>query len=253
MKTKDFYNVPDEKRWGREVLPQYNEIFSQLLSLYVQESSIVVELGCGKGFFKNCHPNYIGIDLSYTVLKKYFYQKKCIQADIERIPLKDGKVSFVFSIATLEHLPNPENCLKEIHRILAPGGIIFLHPAWFCRAWACEGLPIKRYNELNWRNKLNKMTIPIRENLFLRGINSVCRRIFWEIRYTINPSPISFRYRKLNPRLQEYIYPDCDAFVSMDPHMVIMYFLSRGYQCLSNSSFFSRIFVRHTPVILRKR
>jgi len=162
MKSKDFYNIFDETRWGRESLPQYEDLLSQLIESYVKDSDIVVELGCGKGALKQCHPKYIGVDISYVALKKYLDGKMRIQADIERIPVKSSFASLVFSIVTLEHVPSPENCLTEIDRILRPGGIAVLAPAWFCRPWAAKGLPVKKYSELGVLDK--KISYPFEKS-----------------------------------------------------------------------------------------
>jgi ubiquinone/menaquinone biosynthesis C-methylase UbiE len=89
-----------------------------------------------------------------------------IQADIENLPVASGSVDFALSVSTLEHVPHPEYVLAEIHRILKPGGVVFLAPAWFCRPWAAKGLAIRRYRELGLADKLRKALIPLRNNLF---------------------------------------------------------------------------------------
>ena len=51
---------------------------------------------------------------------------------------------------------------------------------------------------------------------------------------------------------REYIYTNRDAFSSMDPHMVLMYYRSWGYEIISAKNFWDRILVRHVPVIVKK-
>lgn len=53
------------------------------------------------------------------------YQNVDIICDIENIPFKDNSVDYIINIAVLEHVPNPQKVIAEIHRILKPGGKIY--------------------------------------------------------------------------------------------------------------------------------
>lgn len=77
-------------------------------------------------------------------------------------------------------------------------------------------------------------------------------RILREFFYLFKKKPLKFKYKRLSPNLEEYIYTDGDAFVSMDPHMMALYFYSRGYYVISTPNFLKRIFIRSNPVIVKK-
>lgn len=250
----EFYNINDEKRFGRDDLSIYVPIIRNLIHSQGLDSNkdIIVELGCGRGALKNISHKYIGIDISFQALKNYLSDKSCLQADIQCLPFKDRSIPFIFSIAALEHLPFPEECLAEIDRVLKPGGIAFLHPAWFCRSWAASGLEIKKYNQLKFKDKIAKVTIPIRNSLLFRGIFIIPQRLFRELRYGFKREPLVFEYKRLNPNLQEYISSDSDAFAAIDPHSLILYFLSRKYQILNVRGLLRRIFFMRHPVIVKK-
>jgi SAM-dependent methyltransferase len=47
-----------------------------------------------------------------------------IQGD--RLPFADGEIDALYCISVLEHIPNPEQTLSEISRILKPGGLFIL-------------------------------------------------------------------------------------------------------------------------------
>jgi SAM-dependent methyltransferase len=47
-------------------------------------------------------------------------------ADIQSIPFASGAFDAVFSCETIEHIPSPAQGLKELWRILRPGGRLFL-------------------------------------------------------------------------------------------------------------------------------
>ncbi|MFC2172383.1 methyltransferase domain-containing protein [Acidobacteriota bacterium] len=47
-------------------------------------------------------------------------------ADTRQIPFRDGTVDAIYSMGTVEHFENPTVALKEMHRILKPGGRLIL-------------------------------------------------------------------------------------------------------------------------------
>jgi len=254
-KARRFYNAGDENRWGRESLPEFEEQVDEWLRWSnVDHTGVVAELGCGRAAFHYLAERYcyIGLDISFEVLSRYMAPRNAIQADIENLPVASGSVDFALSVATLEHVPHPEYALAEIHRILKPGGVVFLAPAWFCRPWAANGLGIRGYRELGLADKLRKALIPLRNNLLWRSAFVIPRRLFREIQFSWPSGLWRFRYTRLNPNLTEYIYTDCDAFSSLDPHEAVLLFLRWGYEVPSASSFFRRLFLRHVPVVVRK-
>ena len=48
-----------------------------------------------------------------------------IKASADSIPVADESVDFIYSMFSLEHFVNTEDCINEIHRILKKGGIFY--------------------------------------------------------------------------------------------------------------------------------
>lgn len=91
-----------------------------------------LDLGCGNGIFAQTifqDKLDFGLDISKEIVesaKKNRAYYKYIVADAHNIPLPNQSVQTVFSNSVFEHIPNLQEVLSEISRILKPGGqVIF--------------------------------------------------------------------------------------------------------------------------------
>jgi SAM-dependent methyltransferase len=208
-----------------------------------------LEVGCGRGFFQDLVEDYTGVDLSDSVrqnLHKPFYQTSATE-----LPFGNDEFDAIWSVYTLEHIPEPEKALTEMRRVLKPGGLIFLKPAWQCRPWAASGFSVRPYKDFDLRGKLVKASIPIRNSILFRSLYVFPRRIVRSFVYVRGKAHTKFAYKQLNPNYDHYWQPDSDAVNSMDPYEAVLWFISRGDTCLSYTNFLSRFFVKTGAVIFR--
>ena len=245
--ARRFYDADDPARWGRPEMPEEHSVTAALIARE-SVSGPSLELGCGMCSLSGVAPRYVGLDLAFRALTTCTAPRIC--GDMEQLPIADRSVGFVFSWAALEHVPQPERVLEEIARVLRPGGLLLLAPAWHCRPWAAEGLEFRPYAALTATQKIRKSLIPFRNNVLWRALFELPRRVIREIE-SLFRTP-AFRYRRLQPNLTEYIGTDCDAFTSMDPHAAIVWFATRGWEVVSHPTRRSRLFSRHEPVVVRK-
>lgn len=49
-----------------------------------------------------------------------------VVADVHNLPWKDNTVDAIVAESLFEHLPDPAHALEEIHRVLRPGGILYV-------------------------------------------------------------------------------------------------------------------------------
>lgn len=104
----------------------------RLVQKFIPKGGLLLDVGCGKGFFvKDCADNGLdaqGIDLSESGVQ-YAAQTLGVKATCGSLhDMKEGLGLFdaVTFWATIEHLPDPKEMLKDISSVLKPGGYLFL-------------------------------------------------------------------------------------------------------------------------------
>lgn len=257
LKIRDFYEGVHKKTIVStvEILPPEKRHWAKnldLLKSYLAKAKRPAELGAGECLLKEVHPRYIGLDISRTALKQ---APNClrIQCDLQALPLRRYSIDMFFSIATLEHIPNPEKVLEELDRVLEPGGVLWFDDAWFCRPWAASGITIKPFSECRGFEKLVKLSIPIRELRFFRALYIIPKRFLRDLYFYFSQKPSKLKWKKLTPNLEEYRVADADACASLDPHEIQLWFKTRGYELENKSGFFSRLFCRGLIIIRKPR
>ncbi|MDD1444207.1 class I SAM-dependent methyltransferase [Dolichospermum sp. ST_sed3] len=105
------YIGPTAKRDSRELM--------SIISGFVKRDAYVLDLGCGAR--EQAAPieylgyRYLGVDISNPASD--------MLADAHSLPFRSGAFDCILSYAVLEHLHNPYIAIREIERVLKPGGI----------------------------------------------------------------------------------------------------------------------------------
>lgn len=95
----------------------------------------VLDIGCGAGNMPKAIKHYRpdlevwGTDLSQAALKAALAQPegaRFVASGGERLPFPDGFFDAVTMFDVLEHIPDPLGALREIRRVLRPGGLFHL-------------------------------------------------------------------------------------------------------------------------------
>ena len=208
-----------------------------------------LEVGCGRGAFQDLIADYTGLDLAESV--RCYLHKPFVAGSATALPFADRAFDVIWSVAVLEHVPDPQRALEEMRRVLTDGGLLYLAPAWLCRPWRAEGYPVRPYSDLNWKGKLIKASIPIRDTLWCRAAYVLPRRARRIVTSVIRRRPATFSYRKLKPNYTRFWMSDSDAVNSMDPYEAIVWFTSRGDECLSYPSRSAQLLVRDGALVFR--
>jgi SAM-dependent methyltransferase len=87
----------------------------------------VLDAGAGEGRYRPLFAGtrYVAVDLAVGD-PAWDYGRLDARADLGRLPFAGASFDHVLSTQTLEHLADPGGFLAEAHRVLRPGGTLFL-------------------------------------------------------------------------------------------------------------------------------
>lgn len=78
----------------------------------------VLDVGCGQKpyfpFFEPYAAEYVGVDIDNPAAE--------LQGSVERLPVPDGSFELVLCTQVLEHAADPAQAVRELRRVVAPGG-----------------------------------------------------------------------------------------------------------------------------------
>lgn len=122
-KINDHLNDPAHRDYLKSIAKMLTEKFMP---------KRVLDVGCGRGDlvveFSKIGVEIYGIDILEESITRSFREeakdKVCI-ADAERLPFKQGSFDLVIAHHVIEHLHNPELFIRETHRVLRKGGVVF--------------------------------------------------------------------------------------------------------------------------------
>jgi SAM-dependent methyltransferase len=125
-----------------------------------RRGDLLLEIGCGMGTdlleFARGGARVVGVDLTRRHLelarRRFGFSgqsARLFQGDAERLPFPDRSFDFVYSNGVLHHTPDTEGALREVHRVLKPGGSCvillyhrnsLLYRTQICGIWAAKAI-----------------------------------------------------------------------------------------------------------------
>ncbi len=145
--TEDFHHKYTEEGSGligSKLLDGYFTAVESLVNVANLDSGKALEIGCGAGFStKRLHkmlPNRVELEASEYVeqllpdARKLNPGMRITAESVYELKRKDESLDLVFLLEVLEHLDYPDTALKEISRVVKPGGYLVLgvprEPLW---------------------------------------------------------------------------------------------------------------------------
>ena len=206
-------------------------IIHAFVKTYGLEESRVLEVGAGSGLLQDVVRRYVGVDMSARANR--FFHKPFIEASATALPFRSDSFDAVWSIWVLEHIPNPEQALNEMRRVVKDGGHILLRPAWNCDPWAADGYEVRPYSDFGFRGKLVKASIPVRTSRWYSLLHSRQVRLVRTLATTFGRGPSRLHFTRLKPNYSRYWVTDSDAVVALDFFETYLWFSSRGDACVN--------------------
>lgn len=123
----------------------------------IQPRDRILEIGCGEGWASRLLASLVpeglvvGLDLSDEMVGKAraasaaFENTLFVWADAESIPWQEKFFSHVLSVESFYYVERPETALREIFRVLSPGGSL----------WVLNHLSRENKYTLEWLDRLN--------------------------------------------------------------------------------------------------
>jgi SAM-dependent methyltransferase len=171
-----------------------------------------LDVGCGVGQVVDrltqagCEAH--GVDVSEpNIARARKFSKRCIFYDGKCLPYPDQNFASVGALNVLEHVEEPENFLRELVRVVEPGGKVVVSSPNFLRVLGFGYHPRMQGLRRKWRN--------------WQLIRSKYRQI--------QRAPDTVRFERMSPIKREPFQPDDDAIIATNP-LEIAFFLRR-YGC----------------------
>jgi len=125
----------------------WDKFFKEKMIKIFSEKETIIDIGGGlrvgtktnRRERKNDWLNECLVKKNYKVLDKVTDFNPDIVGDIQALPMPDNSVDAVICIAVLEHVEEPQRAMKEIWRVLKPGGYCFLYVPFLYYYHPCQG------------------------------------------------------------------------------------------------------------------
>jgi SAM-dependent methyltransferase len=225
----------------------FTDAVKQFIEKYNLKDAKALDIGSGRGQLQDLVADYTGLDIAATAGR--LYHKPFVAGSATALPFPDAHFDTAWSINALEHIPNPEQALSEMRRVVKSGGLLFIIAAWRVPTWAADGYDMRPYSDFGMWGKVVKASVPVRASAPYRYSYLAPIRFL----RLMAPAPTSLHYVRLTPNYHAY-WNDSDAVNSIDRYEAVRWFRSRGDECLSCNGAFDGIVELHaSPMVIRVR
>jgi SAM-dependent methyltransferase len=112
----------------------------------------VLDAGCGTGALLDRLEERVGTEvygldfsgqaLAYTRQRGH---RHLVQADLTRLPFPDGTFDVITALDVVEHIREDEGALREVNRVLRPGGVLLVSVPAFRFLWGPHDIALQHF------------------------------------------------------------------------------------------------------------
>jgi SAM-dependent methyltransferase len=141
----------DARAFSSWILPQrwWQRRRFDLVAALLEDAGRVLDIGCGASQIIRSRPAMIGLDVNAGKLR---YLRRTnpllVRGSAFELPVRSGSMSAVLCSEVIEHIPKSDDLLREMNRVLEPGGTLVLgtpdYSSWvwrFVEYWYQRLLP----------------------------------------------------------------------------------------------------------------
>ncbi|MEZ5008207.1 MAG: class I SAM-dependent methyltransferase [Chitinophagales bacterium] len=216
-----------------------NPIHQRLLFAYVEAAKHVsgnlLDIGCGEGrgldYLRDNVDSYTGIDKNPIVLdalKKQYPNDTFLQMNIPPFAgLEDNTFDTAVSFQVVEHIEDDVKYIKEIHRVLKPGGIAILSTPnikmsltrnpWHVREYTCkefENLLSKQFSSVECLGVYGDDAVMQYFEENKRGVEKFTRFDIFNLQYKLPRKWLEVPYNIANRMNRKKIMDSNDSLVN---------------------------------------
>ncbi len=223
------------------------------LRAFVEEFDLqnakTLEVGAGSGSLQDVVVDYTGLDLAASAAR--YFHKPFVQGSATDLPFEDDEFDVSWSIWTFEHVPDPEQALREIRRVTRSGGYIYLRPAWNNPTWVPKGYMVRPDSELTRLETIAKYSLLVREAPWFKKAYCYPIRTIRLAAASLGDQPTRLRYHEIDANFEIYWMPDSDAVNSIDCYEAMLWFQTRGDEIVNAGSPWQEVFSDCGPLFVR--
>lgn len=127
--------APRWDRLKRKVLGDFNP--NSVFERHLQDASVIADLGCGTGemlasLLGKGEKTLIGVDVSPEMLEQArlrLPESRNLElriGELEHLPMREQEADAALMSMVLYHVSEPERAIREVYRVLRPGGLFLL-------------------------------------------------------------------------------------------------------------------------------
>ena len=157
------------EQWRRMMVDVFQRSLNAIETQYGHNKGTLLDVGCGYGFFLDLarQNGWQVRGIEPCAHARAYAASKSLEVDSEDLfarVYRDKTFDVVTLFYVLEHLPHPLRYLKEINRILKPGGLVLVripHTTPIVKFLKILGIPNKLYDIPSHLNDFSPRTITL--------------------------------------------------------------------------------------------